>query len=599
MNVRSLPKHIDELELYLDSLDFNWSIIGLSETRLDDSKQDLYNLQNYTSIHAFRNGRSGGGVSMFIKNNAQFKRRFDLQFFYSEMESIFIEIDSSVYCTKSNIVVGLIYRMPDSSVEVFNERIDGVLNTIKREKKIVYLMGDLNINFLKCDNHKLTSDFIELIYSYGVFPLICKPTRVTKDTATLIDHILTNNFDVESHHNQGILCSSISDHFTVFHIAGNKMGVDTTDQSRPVLQRNFSQRNINRFINEMNNVDWKPTLDLNELEAAYNNFQMKLTNLYNICFPLTKVKKRYYTKKPWLTSGLKESIKVKNKKYVNRHNGPNPAQQEIDYKRFKNRLNHLLRLSERKYLSELIMKHKSNMKKTWQIMKGVINKNKYKPSCNKFNYNGRIIDDGKRIADRFNNFFVNVGANLASKIPVVETRPADYMKNINIANVFNASVVSEEEIYKIISNFKDSAAGWDGIKPSIIKHVKNTVKQPLAHISNLSFTTGRFPNDLKIANVIPIYKANDEMEFSNYRPVSILPVFSKLLERLMYNRLIKYINDNNLLHKNQFGFQKNKSTSMALMMLIDKISEALDKGEVVIGVFLDFSKAFDTVTMIY
>ena len=90
-------------------------------------------------------------------------------------------------------------------------------------------------------------------------------------------------------------------------------------------------------------------------------------------------------------------------------------------------------------------------------MKGVINKNKYKPSCNKFNYNGRIIDDGKSIADRFNNFFVNVGANLASKIPVVETHPADYMKNINIANVFNASVVSEEEIYKVTSNFKDSS----------------------------------------------------------------------------------------------------------------------------------------------
>ena len=104
-----------------------------------------------------------------------------------------------------------------------------------------------------------------------------------------------------------------------------------------------------------------------------------------------------------------------------------------------------------------------------------------------------------------------------------------------------------------------------------------------------------FSQDLKIANVIPLYKANNEMEFSNYRPVSILPVFSKVIERIMYNRLFSYINENQLLYKLQFGFQKEKSTSMALIMLVDKISEALDKGDLAIGVFLDFSKAFDTV----
>ena len=93
----------------------------------------------------------------------------------------------------------------------------------------------------------------------------------------------------------------------------------------------------------------------------------------------------------------------------------------------------------------------------------------------------------------------------------------------------------------------------------------------------------------------PVFKANDEMVFTNYRPVSVLPVLSKLLERLMYNRLISYINDNQLLYKYQFGFQKGKATYMALIVLIDKITEALDKGEIVIGVFLDFSKAFDTV----
>ena len=208
------------------------------------------------------------------------------------MESEFIELDSSVYGTKSNMVIGLIYRMPNSCVDIFNERIDTILNTIKKENKICYLLGDLNIDFIKCDMHKQTSDFLELIYSYGVFPLICKPTRVTKDTATLIDHILTINFDVQSHHNQGILCSSISDHYSVFHIAAKtQKGLDSNDQSQPVLQRNFNQRNIKRFINEVRHIDWQIVMDSNDVQDAYSNFQNKISKLYNICFPLEKMKK--------------------------------------------------------------------------------------------------------------------------------------------------------------------------------------------------------------------------------------------------------------------------------------------------------------------
>ena len=155
--------------------------------------------------------------------------------------------------------------------------------------------------------------------------------------------------------------------------------------------------------------------------------------------------------------------------------------------------------------------------------------------------------------------------------------------------------VTEKEIDKIILNFRDSSAGWDELKPTVVKSIHCCIKSPLRHIYNLSFRTGIFPDELKIANVAPIFKSGDEMIFSNYRPVSVLPVFSKIIERLMYNRLVKFINDNDLLYKYQFGFQKGRSAHMALIILIDNISEALENGDCVIGIFLDFSKAFDTV----
>ena len=224
----------------------------------------------------------------------------------------------------------------------------------------------------------------------------------------------------------------------------------------------------------------------------------------------------------------------------------------------------------------------------------IIYKRKCNPTCSKFKCNGSVIEDGKVIANKFNDFFINVGPTLAKNIPSTKKNPTEYITQ-NIETVFAVSPVSDHEIFKILGDLKDSAAGWDELRPNMIKHVKQDIKLPLAHICNLSFGTGVFPSELKIANVVPIFKANDEMIFSNYRPVSVLPVFSKLIERLMYNRLIQYINENKLLYEYQFGFQRGKSTHMALIVLLDKRSEALDRGECVMGVFLDFSKAFDTV----
>ena len=188
MNIRSLPKYFDELEIYLESLKYQFSIIGITETRLNASNEESYSLKKYSSINEYRRGRKGGGVSLFVHDSIKYNRRTDLDFFDCEMETIFIELDKSIFSTKRNIILGLIYRMPDSSVKVFNERMESNLNVITREKKICYFMGDLNICFLKNESHKLTSDFIDIIYSYNVFPLISKPTRVTKTSATLIDH---------------------------------------------------------------------------------------------------------------------------------------------------------------------------------------------------------------------------------------------------------------------------------------------------------------------------------------------------------------------------------------------------------------------------
>ena len=155
--------------------------------------------------------------------------------------------------------------------------------------------------------------------------------------------------------------------------------------------------------------------------------------------------------------------------------------------------------------------------------------------------------------------------------------------------------VSENEIGQLIKSLKDTTAGFDDLNAMCLKISSQFLVKPLTHICNLSLSQGIFPEQLKIATVIPLYKSDDSMLFNNYRPVSVLCVVSKIFEKIMYNWVTTFLEMFQILHGNQYGFRKKSSTHVALLTFIDKVIQAIENGEYAIGVFLDFSKAFDTV----
>ena len=254
-----------------------------------------------------------------------------------------------------------------------------------------------------------------------------------------------------------------------------------------------------------------------------------------------------------------------------------------------------IKKAEKMYYQSLISENKSCMRKTWNIIKSVISKSKSTKTTNEFKISDSIYTSNKQeIANRFNDYFINVGLTLANKIPPAQRNYRDFLPPNNLNSMYIKPVTCEE-MKKIISKLNEGAPGYDEVTAKCIKCVSENIIDPLVYLSNLSFNDGIFPCELKIAKVCPLYKAKDPMIFSNYRPISLLPIFSKIFERLMYNRLLKFLKKNNLLYKYQFGFLDNHSTYMPIMIMHDNITKALDKNEYAVGIFLDFQKAFDTV----
>ena len=331
----------------------------------------------------------------------------------------------------------------------------------------------------------------------------------------------------------------------------------------------------------------------NDVQHAYTSFHNDFRHIYDSCFPIRVFKPGYKSRKPWLSEGIKSAIKKKNNLYRRQKKTKN-TEHEKTYKKYRNRLNKIISNAERAHYQQLLSDNKSNLKKSWQILKEVINKKKSTSLCSKFTVNNNVTTDKVKIADGFNNFFINIGPTLAKKIPRDTRSPTEYMKN-RVTEQMVVEPVVEDEVESIIKSLKDGSPGWDAISSQVVKTTYRSFIQPITHIVNLSLMTGIFPTELKIARVTPLFKSADSTLFSNYRPVSVLPLFSKILERLMYTRLLSFLNKHKVLYLYQFGFRSFHSPNLALILLVDKISQALENGEYVLGLFLDFSKAFDTV----
>ena len=587
INCRSLVCNFKEIMDFTLSLNNIFDVICASETWLNELTDDQIHIAGFTFVGNNRKNKRGGGVGMYVRNELKYKLRSDINSSNENCELIAIEIVNE---HAKNVVIITVYRPPGTDIEIFNHTINDICLQIKHENKVVYWAGDFNINILNSDSHAATGNFLNTMMSNAFYPAITKPTRINEFSATLIDNIFCNSKPNRSF--EGIIYKDISDHLPIFLITDMK--IKMTKDIRKVESREMGENNILKLQEKLKKFDWSVVENFDDVNTAYGHFINTFTKIYDECCPVRIKTVKNNFRKHWMTPALLKSTKTKDKLYKRYQRFPT-AENKKNYCTFKNIFTSLKRRAEKIYLDNKFEQAKGNLKETWKIIKDVINKKQTKFSpADYFKLEDKIITNAEDISNEFNNFFVTIGPNLDAKIDPPQVNFKNFLSK-SVQNSFYMEPTSPGEIIRIIDQCKNKySSGWDNIPMAIIRSVGTHVAAPLVHICNLSFSTGIFPTDMKVAKVTPIYKSDSHDVFSNYRPISLLPNFSKILEKLMFNRLTNFINKYEILYEQQYGFRQNYSTDLAIVELADKIAKAIDDGKFMIGIFIDLSKAFDT-----
>ena len=398
---------------------------------------------------------------------------------------------------------------------------------------------------LAFESNSFVEDFLNTIFANFLQPLILKPTRVTKNQKpSLIDNIFINYTDNSAW--SGNLIANISDHMPNFLVIDQKV---SKMKQKPLFKRDFKHFIANEYVSEISSKNLLPmNYSTINLDGKFQHFQDSILSSINVHAPLKKVSKKQakLRRKPWITTGILKSISIKNKLYKRFFKSKDQFWYQR-YKYYRDMLNHLLRKSKRIYFKDYFQNCKNNSKKIWMGINDLIRKsNKKKQSDISLKIGNSVVNNQKIVANHFNKFFTGIAKDLVNKLGKTSKKFTDYLHNPQSNSLF-LNLVLEFEVSDEISNLdaKKSVDAYD-IPIKMIKIIKDQIIGPLTILVNESFTTGYCPTLLKYAKVIPIFKANSPLEVTNYHPISLHPIFNKIIEKLMFKRVNSFLEKNRL-----------------------------------------------------
>jgi len=539
-------------------------------------------IDGYSAFHVYRDGRRGGGVSIYVRSDYISRAIPRWTYIGDNIEICSVEVTAG----DSSIVLHGVYRPPDNDLASFTNELLNVMSSANRQTHTV-VVGDTNIDLT--NPTQLGAEFVDMCQSSSFVPLITVPTRVTHDHVSCLDHIWFNQLcDVEA----GVFKIDITDHYPVFVVLpiqskrGNSFVKYFRDHSYVSLANLRDE--IYRFCN-----DYELSLfRADNVDLAVLTFNDKLLQLYNKCCPIRSKHVSYSRfSKPWITNQHMASIAQKHLLFRQYKQGLVPFNV---YNNFKNQVTRILKSAKLRYFSEKFNSALGSTKDTWSVINSVIGKGRKRVSPDRLLSDTGFVTDSAKIADSFNSYFRNVAINLEKEIPSTDVSPLEFMGERTRSSFFVTPVI-DSDVSIIIRQLKNKSCGLKSIPIFIYKMFVDLLSPVVAELFNQSVVQGTFPACLKVARITPIFKQGDRTLVSNYRPISTLPILSKIFEKLMCQRLVRFLKLNNILFEGQFGFRENSSTCDAILEFLDKTVRSLDSKKSLITIFLDFAKAFDTV----
>lgn len=591
-NIRSLKKNFHKLIELLSTCCIEFHVVCLSETFLYNEDHNNYNIPNYVFIGDSRPTRCGG-TGVYMHSSLA----------YSELPKPCLKGAESVSLSITGVSEGplyltSIYRTPSSDPGKFLVDFESFLHSNNLSHQNHIITGDLNFDILT-SNHD-SDTYMDLIQQYNLQPLINIPTRVTDSSSTCIDHILSNiNFCNIS---CGAIIKDTSDHFPIFAIFHAETSTDQNENF--IYKRSYKNLDKNNLKQTFDEQNWYSKLledvyNTGDVNHCYNNFVSLTQSVFDSMAPVTeqKTKSKKMFKNPWFTNLLRKEIIKKDKLFLRHKRFPYSPKLKANYIKQRNFVSSSIKKAKYDYYNNLIA-NESDSRKLWSIINNACGRYSARTkSPEKLFHDDIQITGSRNISNAFNKFFTEIGPKLASAIPHIDgfNTPKE---NIHILiNEFKITTVEECIVKEVISKLNPrKAEGLDSIPANLVQMCSEYLVPPFTYIFNKIVNSSVVPEGLKVAKVIPIYKGKgSHSDCSNYRPISILPIYSKIFEKIINIQLKLFLENEQVITPSQYGFQSNKGTSDALVDFANQSFSELNNSKTILGIFIDFSKAFDTI----
>ena len=579
LNVNSLPNKFIEIKEWLGRGAFD--IFCIQETKIDKTFPNSQFIVNGYNIFRRDRKKGGGGIMIFIRDSitAVCKKTT-----CKSVEALFLDITVG----RTHFALIAAYKPPSVENALFTSDMYHLLDKATSLRDNIICLGDLNCDIGNpLDNNKQGRCLLDICDVYDLDSLINTPTRISTQRASCLDVILTNvpGYFKES----GTFEAGLSDHCLVYTILNKKL---PQPKAEIVKVRSFKNFNQDSFCDDLSRVPFSLAYLFDEPDDVYWAWEKLFVDVLNDHAPIKSFKRRHRDFQ-FITPEMREVMRERNrsKRQFNRSRKTDDWEK---YRLLRNKAVSMKRKAVQDHFANLCKDKNSDQKKFWNTIKPYISSRKKQTSHNErivLKDNGVIVREQKEVAEVLIEHFSSAkdADSSESQRPSIQRKIEN---NVDSSRSFTITNTNSDEVKSIMKNLKiNKSTGHDQIPALAIKESAEILCHPFSSLVNYLFDAGKVPLSWKLGEIVPVHKKDCTLTKTNYRPITILPVLSKIFEKLVHTRIGSYFEE--VYHKNVFAYRQHHGCDSAILSLTEEFKKELDSRKVIGLVSMDLSKAFD------